>query len=140
MIRVKLATVALLAVVASAGVVPAAGADAERQRPRLKIVTTDPFVVRGTAFRARERVRLLVVASSVYERTVKAKPNGTFVVRLKPIGDDPCMGVSVQAIGNRGSRADAWMLRIDCVSVAPPGERPGDEPTLAPPGGPPGPP
>ena len=74
------ATALVAALVLSAsGAALAAG---EAKRPALQIVDLSPLTVRGTNFKAGERVKLLVNAGGPISKAVKAGPRGGFVVRL----------------------------------------------------------
>ena len=79
----------------------ASAADASR-RARLLPASSDPFKVRGTGFRARERVRV----------TVSATNGGTFLLTFS--GIDACGGVEAVARGSRGSRASFQMSSLRC--------------------------
>jgi hypothetical protein len=90
----------------------AAFAGSEAKRPTLRIVDLSPLTVRGTNFKAAERVKLLVNAGGPISKSVKAGPRGGFLVRLG-VRANGC-GVVVQAIGARGSRAMVDMTRPGC--------------------------
>jgi hypothetical protein len=82
-----------------------AGAQA-RGTASLLLVRTQPVVVSGARFHARERVRVTLVASSgSYARHVIATRNGRFVVTFSGVPVDRCGAIQVSAAGNRGSRA-----------------------------------
>jgi hypothetical protein len=81
------------------------GGQAARHRATLMPVVGDPFKVRGSGFRARERVRVTVTPTGG-ERTVRrvrATGRGTFVLAFS--GIQPCGGVEGVAAGTRGSHA-----------------------------------
>jgi hypothetical protein len=85
----------------------AAGSDAGRSAPHLKLVATAPPVVRGTAFRAHERVRL-VLRRRVGEPTIvhaRADSAGSFVATFTGVRVNRCGGFSIVAAGSEGSRA-----------------------------------
>jgi hypothetical protein len=80
-------------------------APAARHRATLMPVVGDPFKVRGSGFRARERVRVTVTPTGG-ERTIRrirATGRGTFVLAFS--GIRPCGGVEGVAAGSRGSHA-----------------------------------
>jgi hypothetical protein len=95
---------------ASVLLVLAAGAaegDAGRSAPHLKLLATAPPVVRGTAFRAHERVRL-VLRRRVGQPTIghaSADSAGTFVATFAGVRVNRCGGFSIVATGSEGSRA-----------------------------------
>jgi hypothetical protein len=115
--------VALLAVTAACGgggddadATPAqtSGAAAAR-RATLLPMTGDPFKVRGSGFRARERVRVTVTPSTSERgiiRRVRATGRGTFVVAIS--GIEACGGVEGRATGSRGSRASFQFSSFTC--------------------------
>ena len=79
-------------------------AGAVERRPALAIVDVKPLTVRGSSFRPRERVTLLVVAGKPLTTHARAGAGGGFRVSF-PVRVEGCMAVHVQAIGARGSRA-----------------------------------
>jgi hypothetical protein len=95
---------------ASVLLVLAAGAaegGASRSAPHLKLLATAPPVVRGTAFRAHERVRL-VLRRRVGQPTIghaSADSAGSFVATFAGIRVNRCGGFSIVATGSEGSRA-----------------------------------
>ena len=81
------------------------GARSARHRATLMPVVGDPFKVRGSGFRPRERVRVTVTPTGG-ERTVRrvrATGRGTFVLAFS--GIQSCGGVEGVAAGSRGSHA-----------------------------------
>jgi hypothetical protein len=80
----------------------------------LRLVALDPPTVRGSGFRPRERVTLLVSAGpgKSTRRRVTAGPRGGFTVRL-PRAAGTSEALVVQAVGNRGSRAMVDMTQPD---------------------------
>jgi hypothetical protein len=85
-------------------------------RPTLKLVKRVPLTVRGSSFRARERVR---VSTARRQWRVRASLGGSFVVVLN--GVDRCNWVRVVAIGDEGSRA---ILKILPSPACPPASIP----------------
>jgi hypothetical protein len=123
-----LAAAALLTALALAGgpgSAPAAGgqgAQAAKRRAHLvPIATGDPFRVRGSGFRARERVRVTVTPTgqSAVTRRIRATGRGTFVLAFA--GIDACGGIEGVAAGTRGSRASFQFSSFTCSSDGPPG-------------------
>jgi hypothetical protein len=91
---------------------PAAGAAAHRAR--LVPLVGATFRVRGSGFRARERVRVTVTASAgdPVVRRVRATGRGTFVLAFS--GIEACGGVAGAATGSRGSRASFQFSTFTC--------------------------
>jgi hypothetical protein len=114
-----LAALALAATGAFGGSDPAdphagpAGAAAKR-RATLMPITGDPFKVRGSGFRARERVRVTVTPSDgdATTRRIRATGRGTFVLAFS--GIQPCGGVGGVAAGSRGSHASFQFSSFTC--------------------------
>ena len=99
----------LLAV--AVGVAGCAGAE-ERgshepsRRPSISVGSIPPVVVQGAGFEPRERV-VVVVRATGWDRTqVVASSNGAFTVRFASLDPGACAGLSITAVGNRGSRAE----------------------------------
>jgi hypothetical protein len=83
---------------------PAAGA--KPQRASLQLRSTNPVVVLGRGFVAREPI--LVTARAENEHAIVplvARRNGSFTARFKKLRLGPCESLTVRAIGTRGSRA-----------------------------------
>jgi hypothetical protein len=91
---------ALLLAVALAAV----GNAATEQQPRLRLLDSAPLVVRGSAFRSHELVRVVYRAQATWRRSVTANDGGTFTVRF-PVALQVCPPASLAATGARGSRA-----------------------------------
>jgi hypothetical protein len=93
---------------------PASG-ERSGHKPTLTLVKGTPLTLKGTSFRSRERVRLVVVVAR--EKTTKrimAGPAGAFVVRFSDLAVDRCNGLTVSAIGARGSRATLSSPNVYC--------------------------
>ena len=75
---------------------------------------SNPFRVRGSGFRARERVRVTVTPTggSGITRRVRANGRGTFTLAFP--GIDSCGGVHGVAAGSRGSHASFQFSSIMC--------------------------
>jgi hypothetical protein len=107
----------LLAVVLAAlvpGIAPAAGSHA-----RVWLAGQGPLVVKGTSFRAHERVVVTLTAPVRLARTVTATRTGAFVARfaagLTPVKSG-CLFVRIRAVGNRGSAASYTSAPIECAN------------------------
>jgi len=90
------------------------GAPAARHRATLMPVSSDPFRVRGTGFRARERVRVTVTPTGgdAMVRRIRATGRGTFVLGFS--GVRACAGVEGVAAGSRGSHASFQYSSFTC--------------------------
>jgi hypothetical protein len=107
----KALSLAVLAALVVAGLASAS------TRPSLRVLRTDPITVRGTHFRARERVRVtLRYATTRKTRTVRTSSTGAFTAALDtPATLDPCTdGFSVVAVGGSGERAVVKFVPREC--------------------------
>jgi hypothetical protein len=74
------------------------------------------LTIRGTGFRAREAVRIDLIAVENGRRRAVASPTGSFTARFDGVSLTRCDVVRAVAVGSRGSRAGlkywpspAWM-------------------------------
>ena len=76
-------------------------------RPALRLVSAnDPMIVKGTGFKAKERVRVTVTVASpasTWRRTVVATKRGTFQATIGLVQLGRCGGFNVRAVGSKGS-------------------------------------
>ena len=84
-------------------------------RPRLQALDLQPLVVRGTAFRPYERVKLILSADVAAGKTLKASGAGRFTTRFRAVSVGRCEGFVLQAFGSRGSRAKLERLTPNCI-------------------------
>jgi hypothetical protein len=111
---------ALIAALAVLGTSAASEAGTARPEPAataravLKPIAGTPFRVRGSRFRANERVRVTVTPTgrTGIVRGVRASRRGTFVLSFR--GLQACQGVHDTARGSRGSRAAFQFSSIRC--------------------------
>lgn len=84
--------------------------------PTLRLVTTTPLVVRGEAFRARERVVVTAVTLTGPRRVVvQATARGRFGATFR-LANQPCgKAFAVRAAGARGSRASVVVPSRACI-------------------------
>ena len=75
----------------------------------LAVPTTNPFTVRGSGFRAGERVALVVRAHNRLAKTVTAGSRGRFRARMPRVRLGTCGAFIVRASGSMGGRA---VLRV----------------------------
>jgi hypothetical protein len=80
---------------------PAAGSF----KPVLAVAKTAPLTVRGSHFRAGERVTVEASMKRRYVRTVTASASGAFLVRFAGVALDGCTSYLLRATGSRGSVA-----------------------------------
>jgi hypothetical protein len=85
-------------------------------RARLAGPATSPLSVRGTLFRANERVVVVAQANGTHRRTVTSTARGTFLVRFAGVALGNCASYVIRATGNRGSYA---VLRVIPECAAP---------------------
>lgn len=71
----------------------------------LRVAAAAPFSVRGSGFRAKERVQVVAKIGGRHIKAVRATATGTFRVRFVGVSAPACTGYVVRATGNKGSRA-----------------------------------
>lgn len=107
--------VALLAGILVACGSAAAGDESEAAaKAKLRLAGGAPLTIRGTDFKSRERVRLIVVESKKVTKTLTATEGGAFVVRFRGLALDKCQGFTAFAVGSRGSRASVSSPNVYC--------------------------
>jgi hypothetical protein len=99
----------------------AAGVSAQTERsPNLRLVSSKPFVVAGTGFRARERVTvsaITVVAPGPRIVRVRASASGSFRARFT-LFTQPC--AQPYAITARGASGTIAVLPLQASPCVPP--------------------
>jgi len=105
-----------LVAVALAVLALAAPAAETSTAPRLRVVTHQPLVVRGEAFRPYERVVVTAFTLIGPKRAVvRATARGRFAVTFR-LPDQPCgKAFAVRAVGGRGSRATLVVAARPCI-------------------------
>lgn len=85
--------------------------------PHLALVDASPLAVRGSAFHAHERVKVVARSNGIrHTRRVRASRTGRFVATFKPGSTRPCGTLRVTAAGARGSHATLHGVRWpDCI-------------------------
>ena len=84
-------------------------------KAQLMPVGLAPLMVKGTGFKSGETVTLRATENPVKtRRTVKASASGTFVVRMGV--SNSCNGMTVVAIGSKGSRASFNFSQVVCAA------------------------
>lgn len=83
----------------------ASGTARPTDEPALGVRDTTPFVVRGTSFKPREKVRVVAQVEGRHVRTVRATATGVFVARFFGVSVQGCTGYIVRATGSKGSHA-----------------------------------
>lgn len=96
--------------IAICAAVVAGSAQATRVPATVRVVSKAPVEVRGTHFRAKERIRVTVVASKTSTRTVVATRTGAFTVVFSDLTLDRCNELFVRARGSAGTTATAKLL------------------------------
>jgi|SRR6188472_4585348 hypothetical protein len=108
-----LAAVTALCVTGLTGVAPSAGAAVA---PKLRLVWTQPLVVRGESFRPGERVVVTALTPTGPKRvvvwaTVRGRLGATFRLPSQPCGK----AFAIRATGGLGSRAVVAVPSSPCV-------------------------
>jgi hypothetical protein len=95
---------------------PAGLSSPTRPKAHLRLVDRAPLIVKGSHFRAGERVRITIVASVPASRSVRAARDGSFTARFDAVSVGRCGELAVQALGARGDRAALKVLQQeDCA-------------------------
>lgn len=105
----------IIALLLGALLIGSAGASVDgSHKATLKLVRGKPLTLRGTSFAANERVRLVVVTPQKATKRLSAGPGGAFSTRFSDLVIDRCSGLTVFAIGSRGSRAGLALPNAYC--------------------------
>ena len=96
----------LLAVVLAA--VVAAPGGLARTHPTIDVTRIIPITVKGTGFKAGERVKVVVRSPAVHRKTVTASRRGRFTAAFRA-STGKCSAIHALATGNKGSRATAYV-------------------------------
>lgn len=86
------------------------------ERPTLRLAGTAPLVVQGKAFHANEKVQVLISAGKPLRASVRTGLLGNFRLAFR-YRVPSCTAISVQAFGNRGSRATFVLDVPDCAPI-----------------------
>lgn len=97
---------AVIALAAAAGTGASSSA-----RPLLGVADENPLVIRGTGFKANERVIVYLQAEERWTRRIEATPSGSFSVRF-PTVMPARRALTAHAFGSRGSRARLLPARV----------------------------
>jgi hypothetical protein len=77
--------------------------------PRLAVADATPLTVKGSGFRAREHIRVIVSLPGSSAHWTTANATGGFTVRFSAMAPDSCTAYVVHAAGVRG---DTAVLRV----------------------------
>jgi len=86
-----------------------------KSHPALRLMDSAYVAVRGTGFKPHERVRVVVVTRVRKTKRVVAGAAGRFTVRFPRLNSSDCYGLSVTAVGSKGSRASLKVPRGECT-------------------------
>jgi hypothetical protein len=104
-------------VLAVAAIVPAGLAASAV--PHLRIVDEAPLRLRGTGFKARERVTLKVtLGQTTVKRLVTTTAGGSFTAVFTKLRLDRCQPLRVEAAGAKGDRASFQLETFGCPNVS----------------------
>jgi hypothetical protein len=114
---------ALLALAAAASLAPGAAtiqpaappAAASAQKPRLVFVGLSPVRARGVHFRPRERVRVVLIATTRAVRIVHATADGSFTVAFRGVPADLCSLRMLYAVDSRGTTTESKLPLPVCA-------------------------
>jgi hypothetical protein len=100
-----------------AALLPGLAPAAAGSHARVSLADRSPLMVKGTSFRAHERVVVTVTAGTRFVRTVTATRTGAFVARFAStatVKNDCGVSLSILAVGNRGSVASVKIPGKEC--------------------------
>jgi hypothetical protein len=119
----SLAAVLIVSATMGAGTLVPGGGDKKKTpsggvatNGKARIVPTGfaPPVLEGTGFKPRENVAVKVMGGAVTTKRVQADPTGSFTLRLST-RLDRCNGMTVRAVGDKGSRASFQFAELLCA-------------------------
>jgi hypothetical protein len=96
----------LLAAILAA--VAAAPSGLARTHPTIDVTRIIPITVKGSGFKAGERVTVVVRSPAVHRKTVTASRRGIFTAIFRSAASK-CASIRAIATGNKGSRARAYV-------------------------------
>jgi hypothetical protein len=82
----------------------------------LRLMDAAPVAFRGTGFKTRERVRVVVTAKTRVAKSVTASTGGVFVVHFAGMDESSCVGFTATAVGSDGSRASFKRAPGQCAA------------------------
>jgi hypothetical protein len=101
--------VTLCLLVSASALLATAGASARGSesavKPSLWLADASPLALRGSGFKPKEHVVVIVSAHRRVSRRIVASRGGTFELVFAGVASSNCSGFSATAVGNRGSRA-----------------------------------
>lgn len=84
--------------------------------PKLRLVWTQPLVLRGESFKPRERVAVTALTPKGSSRVmIRASSAGRFKASLGSIGRPCGTSLGVRALGSLGSRATLRLPGVPCI-------------------------
>ena len=88
----------------------------QKGTPRILATRLSPVVIKGTGFAPGENVTVRMVDGAARtKRVTKASTQGAFTVRLKT-ASNRCNGMTVTAVGDKGSRTAFQLAEFLCAS------------------------
>jgi hypothetical protein len=79
-----------------------------RTHPTIDVTRIIPITVKGSGFKAGERVKVVVRSPAVHRKTVTATRQGSFTAAFRSAASK-CASIHALATGNKGSRASAYV-------------------------------
>ena len=98
----------LLLLAAILAAVAAAPSGLARTHPTIDVTRIIPITVKGSGFKAGERVTVVVRSPAFHRKTVTASRRGTFIAAFRSAASK-CASIHATATGNNGSRASAYV-------------------------------
>ena len=98
----------LLLLAAILAAVAAAPSGLARTHPTIDVTRIIPITVKGSGFKAGERVTVVVRSPAFHRKTVTASRRATFIAAFRSAASK-CASIHATATGNKGSRASAYV-------------------------------
>jgi hypothetical protein len=121
--RVTIAVISLAALSVAALIVTsqlAVAHGARRAAPRLELTSRTPAVVRGSGFKPRTRVRLMLTAGTTLIRHPRANAQGSFTTTFSGVVIDRCTSFTASAVVNNHVVAVLRPAKPECAPASTP--------------------
>ena len=123
---IVLAAALIVSATMGAGTLVPGGSDGDKQmprgtvagqkgKPRILAISLSPLVIKGTGFVPGEHVTVKIVDGPKAKRHTTANAQGAFTVRV-PTRFDRCNGMTVSAVGDKGSRTGFALAEFLCAA------------------------
>ena len=123
---IVLAAALIVSATMGAGTLVPGGSDGDKQmprgtvagqkgKPRILADSLSPLVIKGIGFVPGEHVTVKILDGPKAKRRTTANAQGAFTVRV-PTRSDRCNGMTVSAVGDKGSRTGFALAEFLCAA------------------------